>query len=405
MVQLVAHLARQRITERTSINLIFLLAGLSFATWAGRLSIIDTVFDFSGLSLGSFLICSTVGTLLGISLIPTISKFVPTRRLLCCLPIGLAACLVMLGIAISITANASLAYIALFLYGITFGCLDIMMNVSGAQVERRVGRSIMPSLHGFFSLGTLLGAGLATATISMHIPSVWHFSLVSVLIAILAYIAHRGVTCWENENFVPSNQDARQGPAQATRKNWLLLLLGVMVAGLSFTEGAANDWIAVTSVDGHGFEHGIGALMFTLFVAAMTLGRFVGGRLVDRLGTKNTLLIMGLIGLLGVALFITGTNPYLVGLGSMMWGLGSSLGFPLGMSIAASRGERLGPKAVSIVSAFGYGAMLGGPPFIGFVVDTLKLPQALWICAIVLITSLLLTPAVTRIGKPADKNS
>ena len=83
--------------------------------------------------------------------------------------------------------------------------------------------------------------------------------------------------------------------------------------------------------------------MFTLFVAAMTLGRFVGGRLVDRLGTKNTLLIMGLIGLLGVALFITGTNPYLVGLGSMMWGLGSSLGFPLGLRIAASLGERLGP--------------------------------------------------------------
>ena len=75
------------------------------------------------------------------------------------------------------------------------------------------------------------------------------------------------------------------------------------------------------------------------------------------------------------------------------------------MSIAASRGERLGPKAVSIVSAFGYGAMLGGPPFIGFVVDTIRLPQALWICAVVLVISLLLTPAVTRIRKPAYKDA
>src|SRR5690606_601085 len=142
-----------------------------------------------------------------------------------------------------------------------------------------------------------------------------------------------------------------------------------------------------------------------LFVGAMTLGRFAGGRLVDRFGTRNTLLLMGTVGLLGVALFITGTNPYIVGLGSAAWGLGSSLGFPLGMSIAASRGERLGPKAVSIVSAFGYGAMLGGPPFIGFVVDTIRLPQALWICAVVLIISLLLTPAVTRIRKPAYKDA
>ncbi|MFD1375968.1 MFS transporter [Micrococcus antarcticus] len=405
MTQLVAHLARQRITERTSINLIFLLAGLSFATWAGRLSIIDAVFDFSGLNLGSFLICSTIGTLLGISLIPSVSKFVPTRRLLCCLPIGLAACLVVLGIAISITEEATLAYVALFFYGLTFGCLDIMMNVSGAQVERRVGRSIMPSLHGFFSLGTLIGAGVATATISLNISSLWHFSFVAVIILLLAYVAHRGITCWENENLVPINKDVPQNRTQSTHKMGLLLLLGIMVAGLSFSEGAANDWIAVTSVDGHGFKHQIGALMFTLFVAAMTLGRFVGGRLVDRFGTKNTLLIMGIIGLLGVGLFITGTSPSLVGLGAALWGLGSSLGFPLGMSIAASRGERLGPKAVSIVSAFGYGAMLGGPPFIGFVVDTLKLPQALWICAVVLIISLSLTPAVTRNRKPSDKTS
>lgn len=405
MAQLVAHLARQRVTERTSINLIFLLAGLSFATWAGRLSIIDAVFDFSGLNLGSFLICSTIGTLLGIALIPTVSKFVPTRRLLCCLPLGLAACLVILGIAISVTEDVTLAYISLFCYGLVFGCLDIMMNVSGAQVERRAGRSIMPSLHGFFSLGTLIGAGMATATIALKIPSIWHFAFVAVLIAAFAYIARPGAIHWENESIAPTKRNVQYDRAKSAKRLGLLLLLGLMVAGLSFTEGAANDWIAVTSVDGHGFKHQIGALMFTLFVGAMTLGRFAGGRLVDRFGTRNTLLLMGTVGLLGVALFITGTNPYIVGLGSAAWGLGSSLGFPLGMSIAASRGERLGPKAVSIVSAFGYGAMLGGPPFIGFVVDTIRLPQALWICAVVLIMSLLLTPAVTRIRKPAYKDA
>ncbi|HCJ55052.1 MULTISPECIES: MFS transporter [Glutamicibacter] len=405
MAQPAAHLTRQRVTERTSINLIFLLAGLSFATWAGRLSIIDAVFDFSGLNLGSFLICSTIGILLGIALIPTVSKFVPTGRLLCCLPLGLAACLVILGIAISVTEDATLAYITLFFYGLVFGCLDIMMNVSGAQVERRAGRSIMPSLHGFFSLGTLIGAGMATATIALKIPSIWHFAFVAVLIAAFAYIARQGPTHWENESISPTKRNVQYDRAKSAKRLGLLLLLGLMVAGLSFTEGAANDWIAVASVNGHGFKHQIGALMFTLFVGAMTLGRFAGGRLVDRFGTRNTLLLMGTVGLLGVALFITGTNPYIVGLGATAWGLGSSLGFPLGMSIAASRGERLGPKAVSIVSAFGYGAMLGGPPFIGFVVDTIRLPQALWICAVVLVISLLLTPAVTRIRKPAYKDA
>ena len=396
MTQPVAIRTRLLPTERTSINLIFLLAGLSFASWAGRLSIIDDVLGFSGLGLGSFLLCMTLGTLIGLSIIPTISKYVATKRLLCILPLGLALCLPLLGVAISITQSAWLAYLTLFVNGIIFGCLDIMMNVSGARIERSVGRSLMPSFHGFFSLGSLLGAGLATATITMKLPSLWHFALVSTLIIAFAFIAHLGLSEWENENFAERAKDKARGDSRATGKLGLLLLLGLMVAGLSFTEGAANDWIAVATVNGHGLEHQDGALMFTLFVGAMTLGRFLGGLLVDRLGHKFTLLIMGTIGLLGVILFIVESNPYFIGLGSAMWGLGSSLGFPVGMSIAASRTERLGPRAVSIISAFGYGAMLGGPPLIGFVVDSVGLPQALWICVAILIVSLVLTPRVSR---------
>lgn len=396
MIQPVATRSRLVPSERTSINLIFLLAGLSFASWAGRLSIIDAVLGFSGLGLGSFLLCMTVGTLVGLTIIPSISRYVPTKRLLCSLPLGLALCLPVLGIAISITQNTLLAYIALFVNGIIFGCLDIMMNVSGARIERELGRSIMPSLHGFFSLGSLLGAGIATASIALHIQSIWHFSFISLIIIALAFIAHLGLASWENENFANRAKEKSQNGSREPRKLGLLILLGLMVAGLSFAEGAANDWIAVASVDGHGLKHQEGAFMFTLFVGAMTLGRFIGGMLVDRLGHKRTLLFMGTIGLVGVCLFIIGDNPYLIGLGSAMWGLGSSLGFPVGMSIAATRSERLGPRAVSIISAFGYGAMLGGPPTIGLIVDSTSLPRALWICAVVLVISLLLTPRVSR---------
>jgi len=403
MTQPVAIRARRLPTERTSINLIFLLAGLSFASWAGRLSVIDDVLGFSGLGLGSFLLCMTLGTLIGLSIIPTISNYLPTKRLLCILPLGLALCLPVLGVAISITESTLLAYAALFVNGIIFGCLDIMMNVSGARIERQLARSIMPSLHGFFSLGSLLGAALATATIALGIPSIWHFVFVSVLIIALTFIAHLGLSNWENENFAERAKEKAQEGSKVPGNLGLLLLLGLMVAGLSFTEGAANDWIAVASVVGHGLEHKEGALMFTLFVGAMTLGRFLGGQLVDRMGHKFTLLIMGSIGLLGVTLFIIGPGPYLIGLGSAMWGLGSSLGFPVGMSIAASRTQRLGPKAVSIISAFGYGAMLGGPPLIGFIVDAVGLPQALWICVLILVVSLILTPRVSRGAKSAAR--
>jgi len=272
-----------------------------------------------------------------------------------------------------------------------------MMNVSGARVERHQGRSLMPIFHGFFSLGTLLGAGIATATISLRMLTIWHFSIVAAMLVAIAVLAQVGLVGWEQENYGTRSKPSNRSNTASNQKLGLLLLLGLMVAGLSFAEGAANDWIALATVNGHGLPHHTGALMFTLFVAAMTAGRFAGGKIVDSVGPRRPLLLMGSIGLAGICIFLIGHGPIVLGIAAVMWGLGSSLGFPVGMTIAASQGSRLGPNAVSIISAFGYGAMLSGPPLIGFAVDHTGLPEALWIAFGVMLMSLLLTPRVTRV--------
>lgn len=251
MTQATSTASRRVLTERTSINLIFLAAGISFASWAGRLTVIDEVFNFSGLTFGSFLLCMTAGTLLGISIIPIISRKINTRKLLFYFPILLAACLVALGISISITRTPITAFSS-FINGIFFGCLDIMMNVSGARVERHQGRSLMPIFHGFFSLGTLLGAGIATATISLRMLTIWHFSIVAAMLVAIAVLAQVGLVGWEQENYGTRSKPSNRSNTASNQKLGLLLLLGLMVAGLSFAEGAANDWIALATVNGHG---------------------------------------------------------------------------------------------------------------------------------------------------------
>lgn len=384
------------ITEQRSLNIIFFIAGLSFASWAGRLSIIDAVFEFSGVKMGGFLLCMTLGTLVGIGIIPSISRHFNTRRLLLILPLLLVCALLTLGASITITENPNTAFMALFVNGIFFGCLDIMMNVSGARVERHQSRSIMPTFHGFFSLGTLLGAGIATTTISLEIRTFWHFTLVSILIVALTLISQRGLSGWENENYQKIDKQISEKHNKGSHKLGALIVIGLMVAGLSFAEGAANDWIAVTAVSGHGLTHEYGALLFTLFVAAMTIGRFSGGRLIDAFGPQRTLLLMGTIGLAGICLFVLGTGPWILGISTVMWGLGSSLGFPVGMTIAAKQSRRLGPNSVSIISAFGYAAMLAGPPAIGLVEDSIGLPNALWLAAAIMLLSLLLTTQATK---------
>lgn len=397
-------LAKPVLGERFSINLIFLIAGLSFASWAGRLSLIDMVFGFSGSQLGAFLFCMTAGTLAGIALAPSLSRAFSAKDLLLVLPIILSAALITLGFSVTILQNSAAAFTILFINGLIFGALDITMNVNGAKVERKIGKSIMPSLHGFFSLGSLLGAGIATATLGLGITTIWHFVFVAGVIVVLTLIAQSGIKTWNYNYSAPRDLNQLKASGARSRRG-LLLLLGLMVAGLSFAEGAANDWLAVASVNGHGLNHPSGALMFTLFTGAMTVGRFTGGPIVDRLGTKCSLMIMGLIGLFGISLFILGDNIWLLGTGALLWGLGSSLGFPVGMSIAASRGDHLGPRAVSVISAFGYGAMLSGPPVIGFLADAIGLPQALWLIVAILVISLIITPRAAQSGQPIQVKS
>ena len=66
----------------------------------------------------------------------------------------------------------------------------------------------------------------------------------------------------------------------------------------------------------------------------------------------------------------------LVGLGIVVWGLGASLGFPVGMSAAADDPARAAAR-VSVVSTIGYGAFLAGPPLLGWLGDRVGTLEAL----------------------------
>ena len=174
-----------------------------------------------------------------------------------------------------------------------------------------------------------------------------------------------------------------------------LMLIGLMVAGLAFAEGSANDWLAIASVDDHHFTEAAGALVFGAFVTAMTAGRFFGGPVIDRFGHKRALVSMGILGLAGIALFIVAPAPWAVFTGALLWGLGGSLGFPVGMSVAAAHPTD-GPRRVGIVAIFGYSSMLIGPPVIGFLGEHFGLLNAFILVAVVLFLTLLITPRATN---------
>ncbi|MEZ5194035.1 MAG: MFS transporter, partial [Nocardioides sp.] len=173
------------------------------------------------------------------------------------------------------------------------------------------------------------------------------------------------------------------------------LLIGLMMLSLALTEGTANDWLAVALIDGYDLPHWAGVAGFGVFVTAMTTGRFVGPVILDRHGRApvrwTTMAMAGV----GVLLTVLAGTPALALVGVALWGLGASLGFPVGIS-AASDEPAHAPARVSVVTSIAYTAFLAGPPFLGFVAEHVGTLRALLVIALLLIPSALVVPAARQ---------
>jgi fucose permease len=145
-------------------------------------------------------------------------------------------------------------------------------------------------------------------------------------------------------------------------------------------------------IDGRGLNNGQGALVFGIFTAAMTTGRIAGVPLLNRFGRVPVLRAAALAALVGLATVILVPIIPLAVVGVVLWGLGASLGFPVGMSAAADDPARAAAR-VSAVATIGYCAFLIGPPLIGKVSHQVGILNALWIVLALIAVALVATPA------------
>ncbi len=377
------------LAARNAVAVSFVLNGFCFSSWAARIPEVRTELSLSNGRLGLLLLCIAAGSLLAL---PTTGGAIQRWGTLALMRGGgvmaaLGMCVAALGVAPA--GSATLAAVGLFGYGLGIGVWDVAMNVEGADVERRLGRTVMPRFHAGFSFGTMAGAGLGALTVAVGVPLTVH--LIVVVLASLAYLT------WSSSSFLPLLQDASEGNGSAWGA-WLeprTLLLGVMVLALAVTEGTANDWLAVALVDGYDTAHWVGVAGFALFVTAMTAGRLLGPVFLDRFGPASVLLATMVVAIVGVLLIVYGGNLVVVALGIGLWGIGASLGFPVGMSAAGSDPVHAAAR-VSVVSTIGYAAFLAGPPLLGFVADRVGTLHALLVVAALLVPAMVLVPAARR---------
>jgi cyanate permease len=90
-------------------------------------------------------------------------------------------------------------------------------------------------------------------------------------------------------------------------------------------------------------------------------------------------------------------NPVVAYLGTAVWGVGASLGFPVGMSASADDPARAGAR-MSVVATIGYTAFIGGPPLLGFLGDHFTVLKALLVVTAVVFLAMLVIPATRESG-------
>lgn len=400
---------RELAAWRNAVFVIFILSGLALATWVARIPGIrdDLALGKDPSAVGLLILGMSVGAILGLTVSsPILVRFGPHR--------GMVAGLVIVSVGILFIGFGATTFhsipsvaIGLILLGFGNGMVDVMMNVEATAVEREIGKTLLPLMHACFSLGTVLGAGIGAAAAALGVPVVWHLLGIAVVIVVIAVVAVR---------FIPREAELGDEAAEKPRipfgqrmrdslavwADWRLILIGVVMLGMAFGEGSANDWISLAVVDGHGQANSVGALVFGCFVVAMTVGRVVGGPIVDRIGRVNAIRITAGMGAVGLVLFIVGGPMWLVVVGTVLWGFGVSLGFPLGMSAAAD-GAANPAARVSAVAIIGYCAFLAGPPLIGFLGQHFGLLNALFLVLALLVAAFLAAPAVRPVGEPAAR--
>lgn len=369
---------------RNAVGLTFFLNGLVFASWVSRIPEVRSSFELSNGGLGLVLLAIALGSVLAL---PTSGALINRWGTVVIVRFGAAAATTgMVAAALGLGHVLPVTVAGLFVYGLGIGVWDVAMNVEGAEVERGLRRTIMPRFHAGFSGGTVVGALLGALLIELSVPAVVH--LVAIVALSLLLVVRT------SPSFLPVSESHDEHPISAARA-WLeprTLLIGVMVLALAMTEGTANDWLAVALVDGHDVSHAVGVAGFAVFVLAMTAGRFAGTGLIDRFGRVAVLWGTMVLAAAGVLLIVFGAHPVVVVVGIVLWGVGASLGFPVGMSAAADDPVRAAAR-VSVVSTIGYAAFLAGPPFLGFVGDQVGTLKALLVVALLLLPAALVVPS------------
>ena len=180
----------QSARQREAVYVAFIGSGFAFASWASRIPQIRDALEATPSELGLILLAVAAG-----SLVADAAGRHGGQPLRPGPDVAVLASMLSLGLvvlALGTQVGVLPVVIGLFLIGYGNGTWDVAMNVEGAAVEQRLGRTIMPRFHAGFSVGTVAGALGGAACVALDISVTAHLLVVA---AVNAARSSRSVPC------------------------------------------------------------------------------------------------------------------------------------------------------------------------------------------------------------------
>lgn len=384
---------------------LFGLQGIVFSSWLSRLPAVRDALDLTPAALGGVLLVGSVGALLTVPFAGIVVQRWGSRVAVVASTAALALAYLLMGVGPALGSLVLLG-VGVFLSGVSIALGNVPLNVESARIERAMARTVIPQFHAAYSIGAVVGSGLGALASRSGVSPAVHFGAVAAVAVVWRLASLRGVVLPPGPSDAareltvevpaadaPTDRRSRRaagrrrvGSALDAWREPRTLLIGVVVMAAAFSEGSANDWLSIAVVDGFGRTEAVGGVVLALYVAAMTVVRLVGTRLIDRYGRVLVLRVSGVVSILGLLLFGLAPSFELASLGVVAWGFGAALAVPIGIAAASDDPVRAAGR-VAVISSFSSVASIAAPPLLGLAAQSMGARHALMLIAVTMVAS------------------
>ena len=347
-----------------AVKLIFLSNGFSLATIIPHFPWVQRKHEIGDALMGFTLLFPAIGAVSMMLITGNLIQRFGSKRLILVGGILMQFCIPLILLVPSLTLLAPI----LLVFGGATGMMDVAMNTQTARIENIYQRPVMSSFHAVFSLGTLFGGGLTSLLLGLGWTPLEHAGLIAIILLILIIACGPWLITYEelSEEKAPLISIPR-GP---------VLILGLLAMVSMIIEGAAMDWSAIYARNLLEASSSQAAAVFTFFTLTMTVGRFIGDRMVYHWGSERTLRYscgLGALGLL-IGIFSDRLEGAMFGFACLGFGLANSV--PVLFSSACKIPGVNPGIGIAGVATLGYLGFLIGPPLIGTTAELLGLDRA-----------------------------